>query len=166
MAGACASCRSLFGSLSAWCRSSARSCGWSPASRTHRAPGGWAGLRAATRRGAPCRRRALGGLSLWLWAAPLLAQKPSQEELKKRLTPLQYEVTQNKGTERPFQNEYWDLKKDGIYVDIVSGEALFSSLDKFDSGTGWPSFTKPLRPENIVFKEDRHLIFAVRTEVR
>lgn len=104
-----------------------------------------------------------GGLILW--GAIALGQKPSQEELKKRLTPLQYEVTQNNGTERPFKNEYWDLKKEGIYVDIVSGEPLFSSLDKYDSGTGWPSFTKPLVPENIVLKEDRHLLM-VRTEVR
>jgi len=91
--------------------------------------------------------------------------KPSKEELKKRLTPLQYEVTQEEGTEPPFRNEYWDNKKPGIYVDIVSGESLFSSLDKFDSGTGWPSFTKPLAPENIVERQDRRL-FMTRTEVR
>jgi peptide methionine sulfoxide reductase msrA/msrB len=81
------------------------------------------------------------------------------------LTPLQYEVTQRNGTERPFQNEYWGNKKEGIYVDIVSGEPLFSSLDKFDSGTGWPSFTKPLVPENIVEREDRSF-FTKRIEVR
>ena len=91
--------------------------------------------------------------------------KPSDEELRKKLTPLQYQVTQHEGTEPPFKNEYWDNKKEGIYVDIVSGEPLFSSLDKYDSGTGWPSFTRPLVPENIVEKEDRSL-FTVRTEVR
>jgi peptide methionine sulfoxide reductase msrA/msrB len=92
-------------------------------------------------------------------------QKPDDATLKKKLTPLQYEVTQREGTERPFQNEYWDNKKEGIYADIVSGEPLFSSLDKYDSGTGWPSFTKPLEPGNIVEKEDRSL-FTRRTEVR
>jgi len=92
-------------------------------------------------------------------------EKPSDEELKNRLTPLQYKVTQENGTERAFDNEYWDNKKEGIYVDIVSGEPLFSSLDKFDSGTGWPSFTKPLEPDNILEKEDRSL-FMSRTEVR
>ena len=92
-------------------------------------------------------------------------QKPSQEELRKKLTPLQYKVTQKNDTERPFDNEYWDNKKEGIYVDIISGEPLFSSLDKFESGTGWPSFTKPLEPENIVERQDRSL-FTVRTEVK
>lgn len=92
-------------------------------------------------------------------------KKPDDTTLRKKLTPLQYEVTQKNGTERAFQNEYWDNKKEGIYVDIVSGEPLFSSLDKFDSGTGWPSFTKPLEPGNIVGKEDRSL-FVKRTEVR
>jgi peptide methionine sulfoxide reductase msrA/msrB len=91
--------------------------------------------------------------------------KPPKEEIKKRLTKLQYHVTQEDGTERPFDNEYWNNKKEGIYVDIVSGEPLFSSLDKYDSGTGWPSFTKPLEPNNIVEKEDRAL-FTKRTEVR
>ena len=90
---------------------------------------------------------------------------PSREELKKRLTPIQYEVTQDEGTERPFANEYWDNKRRGIYVDIVSGEVLFSSLDKFDSGTGWPSFTRPLEPENIVERND-HSLLMKRTEVR
>jgi methionine-R-sulfoxide reductase len=90
---------------------------------------------------------------------------PSKEELKKKLTPLQYEVTQEKGTEPPFNNEYNANKKEGIYVDIVSGEPLFSSLDKYESGTGWPSFTKPLEPGNIVEKEDNSL-FSRRTEVR
>jgi peptide methionine sulfoxide reductase msrA/msrB len=91
--------------------------------------------------------------------------KPSDSVLKKELSPLQYKVTQKEGTEPPFKNEYWDNKKDGIYVDIVSGEPLFSSLDKFDSGTGWPSFTKPLVPDNIVERKDRSF-FMVRTEVR
>jgi methionine-R-sulfoxide reductase len=91
--------------------------------------------------------------------------KPSHEELKKKLTPMQYKVTQKDGTEPPFQNEYNDNKRPGIYVDIVSGEPLFSSTDKFESGTGWPSFTKPLEPGNIVEKEDRSW-FSVRTEVR
>ena len=90
---------------------------------------------------------------------------PSKQELKKRLTPMQFKVTQEEGTEPPFNNEYWDNHKAGIYVDIVSGEPLFSSLDKYDSGTGWPSFTRPLEPGNIVTKEDRSL-FSARTEVR
>src|SRR5262245_61158381 len=79
-------------------------------------------------------------------------KKPTDAELKKTLNPTQYQVTQHEGTERPFQNEYWDNHEAGIYVDIVSGEVLFSSLDKYDSGTGWPSFTKPLAPENIKTK--------------
>ncbi len=91
--------------------------------------------------------------------------KPDPGELRKILSPLQYKVTQENGTERPFDNEYWDNKREGIYVDIVSGEPLFSSRDKFDSGTGWPSFTRPLEPENIVEKKDRSH-FMVRTEVR
>ena len=91
--------------------------------------------------------------------------KPSEEVLRKKLSALQYKVTQQNGTERAFDNEYWDNKKEGIYVDIVSGEPLFSSLDKFDSGTGWPSFTKPLEPENIIEKKDLSF-FMVRTEVR
>jgi methionine-R-sulfoxide reductase len=92
-------------------------------------------------------------------------QKPSEAELKKKLTPLQYEVTQNEGTERPFDNAYWNNHADGIYVDIVSGEVLFSSHDKYDSGTGWPSFTRPLEPGNVVTKTDRKL-FMTRNEVR
>ena len=92
-------------------------------------------------------------------------QKPDEATLRKKLTPLQYDVTQREGTERPFQNEYWDNKREGIYVDVVSGEPLFSSLDKYDSGTGWPSFTRPLEPQNIVDREDRSL-FMRRTEVR
>jgi peptide methionine sulfoxide reductase msrA/msrB len=91
--------------------------------------------------------------------------KPSDAELRQRLTPLQYEVTQHEVTERPFQNEFWDNHKAGIYVDVVSGEPLFSSLDKFESGTGWPSFTRPLEAENVSEKTDRSL-FMVRTEVR
>jgi peptide methionine sulfoxide reductase msrA/msrB len=91
--------------------------------------------------------------------------KPAQEELKKMLTPIQYRVTQKNGTEPAFQNEYWDNKREGIYVDIVSGEPLFSSLDKYDSGTGWPSFSRPLEPGNIVEKEDWGF-FMKRTEVR
>ena len=91
--------------------------------------------------------------------------KPGEEDLKMKLTPLQFKVTQKEGTEPPFNNEYWNNKKEGIYVDIVSGEPLFSSLDKYDSGTGWPSFTRPLEPENVVEREDRSL-FMVRTEVR
>ena len=90
--------------------------------------------------------------------------KSNDKQLKEKLTPLQYEVTQNKGTERPFDNAYWDHNEPGIYVDIVSGEVLFSSLDKFDAHCGWPSFTKPLETENILEKEDRSL-FSVRTEV-
>jgi len=92
--------------------------------------------------------------------------KLSNEELKKRLTPMQYQVTQQEGTEPAFNNAYWDNHKVGIYVDIVSGEPLFSSVDKYESGTGWPSFTKPLEPGNVVTKEDRTWYFAVRTEVR
>jgi peptide methionine sulfoxide reductase msrA/msrB len=91
--------------------------------------------------------------------------RPADELLRKKLTPLQYKVTQRDGTEPPFNNEYWKNKKAGIYVDIVSGEPLFSSRDKFVSGTGWPSFTRPLEPENIIEKQDRSL-FMVRTEVR
>lgn len=92
-------------------------------------------------------------------------KKPSKEQLKKILTPLQYAVTQKNKTEPPFKNEYNDLKKEGIYVDIVSGEPLFSSKDKYDSGTGWPSFTKPLVENNIILKTDYKLIFP-RVEVR
>ena len=91
--------------------------------------------------------------------------KPLKQEVKKKLTPLQYKVTQEDGTERAFDNEYWDNKKEGIYVDIVSGEPLFISSDKFASDTGWPSFTRPLNPDNIVEKEDTKL-FIKRIEVR
>jgi len=96
---------------------------------------------------------------------PATFVKPSDEELKKLLTPLQYSVTQHEDTERPFTNEYNENKKPGIYVDIVSGEPLFSSLDKYDSGTGWPSFTRPLEPDNIVEKKDNKL-FYTRVEIR
>lgn len=103
-------------------------------------------------------------------AAPPLAakaawKKPSMEQLKKTLTRMQYHVTQEEGTEPPFQNEYFNNEKSGIYVDIVSGEPLFSSTDKFDSGTGWPSFTRPLAPGNIVFHKDG-TFGMVRIEVR
>ena len=91
--------------------------------------------------------------------------KMSDQELRQKLTPEQYRVTQEDGTERAFQNEYWDNHEAGIYVDVVSGEPLFASIHKFDSGTGWPSFTQPLVEENIVEKKDRSW-FMVRTEVR
>lgn len=91
--------------------------------------------------------------------------KPSKKDLRQILTPMQYEVTQKDGTEPAFNNEYWENKEEGIYVDIVSGEPLFSSLDKYDSGTGWPSFTKPIDAENVVEKDDWSF-FTRRTEVR
>lgn len=91
--------------------------------------------------------------------------KPSDENIRKKLNDLQYDVTQNEGTEPPFANTYWNNKIEGIYVDVVSGEPLFSSKDKYESGTGWPSFTKPLESDNIVEKKDRKL-FTVRTEIR
>lgn len=91
--------------------------------------------------------------------------KPSDTELRERLTDEQYRVTQHEGTERPFANAYWDNKRSGIYVDVVSGEPLFSSIDKYDSGTGWPSFTRPLDPANVVTRTD-HKLFMRRTEVR
>lgn len=93
-------------------------------------------------------------------------KKPSADELRKTLSSEQFDVTQNEGTERPFKNAYWDNHADGIYVDVVSAEPLFSSLDKFESGTGWPSFFKPLAKENIVEKTDRRMLFMKRTEVR
>jgi peptide methionine sulfoxide reductase msrA/msrB len=92
-------------------------------------------------------------------------RKPSDQELKKALNPLQYEVTQREGTEPPFRNDYWNNKRPGIYVDVISGEPLFSSLDKFDSGTGWPSFTRPIEGANVVSREDTKLGMP-RTEVR
>ena len=91
--------------------------------------------------------------------------KPSDAELREKLSPEQYKVTQQEGTERPFANAYWNNKQAGIYVDLVSGEPLFSSLDKYDSGTGWPSFTQPLEPENVTTHTDRKL-FMTRTEAR
>lgn len=101
---------------------------------------------------------------LYAWD-PSSYKKPSDAELKKKLSEIQYEVTQEEGTERPFKNDYYNNHREGIYIDIVSGEPLFSSLDKYDSGTGWPSFTKPLVEENIITKTDRKL-FSTRTEVR
>lgn len=89
----------------------------------------------------------------------------NKSEKLKELTPLQYQVTQKAATEKPFDNPYWNNEKAGIYVDIVSGEPLFSSLDKYDSGTGWPSFTKPINKANVILKPDRHYLFFVRTEV-
>jgi methionine-R-sulfoxide reductase len=112
--------------------------------------------------------------SFWLLnliALPAMAinlsgyKKPAEAELKKTLTPLQFEVTQKAGTEPSFKNEYWNNHKEGIYVDVVSGEPLFSSLDKYDSGTGWPSFTKPLDPKFVTTKTDR-TFGMTRTEVR
>ena len=96
---------------------------------------------------------------------PVTFKKPSDAELKSRLSPEQYEVTQHEGTERPFHNAYWDNHEAGIYVDVVSGEPLFSSLDKYDSRTGWPSFTRPLEPGNFQTRDD-HKLAADRTEVR
>jgi methionine-R-sulfoxide reductase len=93
------------------------------------------------------------------------SSKPSDAELRQRLTPLQYQVTQHEATEQPFHNAYWNYHEAGIYVDIVSGEPLFSSLDKFNSGTGWPSFTKPLEPHNITRRED-HQLLEDRIEIR
>ena len=92
-------------------------------------------------------------------------RKPSDAELKKQLTPEQYQVTQHEGTEAPFRNAHWNNHEPGIYVDVVSGEPLFSSLDKFESGTGWPSFTRPLEAEAVSTRTDRSL-FSARTEVR
>lgn len=110
-------------------------------------------------------------LSLLLYGGKVMAwdasnfKKPSSDELEKKLTKEQFHVTQENGTERPFHNVYWDNHREGIYVDAVSGEPLFSSLDKYDSGTGWPSFTRPLDASNIVEKEDASW-FTVRTEIR
>src|SRR6266513_6117161 len=100
-------------------------------------------------------------------AAPAKAyMKPSDADLKKKLTPLQYEVTQHESTETPFRNIYWDNHEPGIYVDVVSGEPLFSSLDKYDSGTGWPSFTKPLEKGNVKPDSGRLLGGFLGIEVR
>ncbi len=100
-----------------------------------------------------------------IWAGRPAATAAKGDDLLNRLSPLQYQITQENGTEPPFSNAYWDNKTPGIYVDIVSGEPLFSSLDKYDSGTGWPSFSRPLLPENVVEREDRGM-FTSRTEVR
>jgi len=91
--------------------------------------------------------------------------RPTDAELRQRLTPQQFKVARQDGTEPAFRNEYWDHHAAGIYVDVVSGEPLFSSRDKFDSGTGWPSFTRPIEPGNVVERQDRSF-FTVRTEVR
>lgn len=96
---------------------------------------------------------------------PKSFKKPDEAVLKTKLDPLQYKVTQHEGTERPFDNKYWDNKEVGLYVDVVSGEPLFTSMDKYDSGTGWPSFTKPVKSENVVTKTDNKL-FMTRTEAR
>jgi methionine-R-sulfoxide reductase len=96
---------------------------------------------------------------------PMTFQKPSAADLKRRLTPEQYSVTQEDATERPYHNAYWDNHAAGIYVDVVSGEPLFSSLDKYDSRTGWPSFTRPLEPGNLTTRSD-HKLLVERTEVR
>lgn len=96
---------------------------------------------------------------------PKSFKKPSKEELKKILSPEQFEVTQAEGTERPFTNEYDKNKEEGLYVDRVSGEPLFSSREKYDSGTGWPSFFAPLTPDAVETREDRRLLFNSRTEV-
>ena len=108
---------------------------------------------------------ALGGASFLLHHAMAQKNDSNDAELRQRLTPEQYYVTKQNGTEPPFRNEYWDNHKPGIYVDRISGEPLFSSLDKFESGTGWPSFTKPLAKENVVEKTDREFGMT-RTEVR
>ncbi len=104
------------------------------------------------------------GSSAMAWDANNF-RKPLKNELKAKLSAEQFHVTQENGTEQPFHNAYWDNKRPGIYVDAVSGEPLFSSIDKYDSGTGWPSFTRPLEPANIVEKKDRGW-FMVRTEIR
>ncbi len=92
-------------------------------------------------------------------------KKPNESSLKSTLSSIQFRVTQRDGTETPFQNEYWNNEAEGIYVDVVSGEPLFSSKDKYNSGTGWPSFTRPLVPENIIEKKD-YALFIARTEIR
>ena len=97
-------------------------------------------------------------------AKPEEKRSSADAELRARLTPLQYHVTRENGTEPPFQNEYWDNHRAGVYVDIISGEPLFSSLDKFESGTGWPSFTKPIEADRVVEKVDHS--FGVRAEIR
>lgn len=115
-------------------------------------------------------KRMVGLLSSILLLTTALATVTPQNFDKakrlKELTPLQYQVTQEGATERAFHNKYWNNKRAGLYVDVVSGEPLFSSTDKFDSGTGWPSFIKPINPKAITEHEDRHLLFFKRTEVR
>jgi len=98
-------------------------------------------------------------------ASAQVPSKPSAEELRRRLTDLQFEVTQREGTEPAFNNEYWDEHRDGIYVDVVSGQPLFSSTDKYDSGTGWPSFSRPIDESSVTTKKDWKLLYP-RTEVR
>lgn len=105
------------------------------------------------------------GSLAYLLVSAKAGDPPQNEELKMKLTPLQYKVTKEEGTEPAFRNEYWDNHRDGIYVCVISGEPLFSSRDKFDSGTGWPSFTKPLNPENVIEKIDGAFGMQ-RTEVR
>ncbi len=119
----------------------------------------------------------LAGFGLWTLASVVntaaddterkerVYAKPKDDDLRRTLTPVQYKVTQQDGTEPPFRNEFWDNKQQGIYVDVVSGEPLFSSKEKYKSGTGWPSFWAPLESENVVERQDRKL-FTVRTEVR
>lgn len=104
-------------------------------------------------------------IGAWNMSSANTYKKPSREELKKTLTPEQYSCTQEEGTEAPFKNAYWDHKEDGIYVDVVSGEALFSSLDKYDSKTGWPSFTKPITDDSVTTQVDNKL-FMRRVELR
>jgi len=134
----------------------ATSCGAQAATGRDSASGNAAGARAATTTAAT----ATAGKEPWK-----MFQKPSDDELRQKLTREQYEVTQHEGTEPPFRNEYWDNHQDGIYVDVVSGEPLFSSRDKYDSGTGWPSFVQPLDKGNVVEKTDSKL-WMTRTEVR
>ena len=115
--------------------------------------------------GAQADRAAEAPREPWRKSAMAKWQKPEDSELRARLNDLQYRVTQKEGTEAPFRNEYWDNEEPGIYVDVVSGEPLFSSLDKYKSGTGWPSFWEPLEKSNVVEKVDKKL-FMTRTEVR
>lgn len=113
----------------------------------------------------PEEQRAAGREARWEKDAMGSHEKPTDDELRQTLTPLQYRVTQQEGTEPAFRNDYWDNHEAGIYVDVVSGEPLFSSLDKYESGSGWPSFTRPLEPDNLINRKDRKLLMS-RTEVR
>jgi methionine-R-sulfoxide reductase len=123
-------------------------------------------LAATTVAGAQAPTRAARATTITGWRGQMTDfRKPTDAELKQKLTPTQYKVTQHEGTEAPFRNEYWNNHEPGIYVDVVSGEPLFSSLDKFESGTGWPSFTRPLVPANVHTKTDRTLMME-RNEVR